>query len=271
MAVFRHEVMLSGCSRDWFQQFIVELHHEVEALRFDGGRLVAQLPDGQEGTEVVLVAGLHAREGAEYRIGPEADGLRLAITAWDRARETGVRLLGQEDGGIVTTSVKLRSASRPESIEILWELDNPQGAWLTRRAALQVKVSLTRWWAHLLAGKGAAPVVVDVTYPLLKVKLEMFPRPAGDTADGTFWAVNVVTTVRGQSWARPLAAVGLRLFHRMAQAGYGKQLDEIARTANPIITALATGSPRTAAKATVELLYTPKGRVPADWPGKELP
>jgi hypothetical protein len=261
MAIFRHQVVLSGCSRDWFQQFVVEVHNEVEALRFEGGRLAWQPSDGQGDPEVVLVAGQHARKGAEYRIGPEAEGLGLTITAWDKARGTGIQLLSREDGEVVDMSVNLRSANQPEIIEILGDYSNPQGSRLGRRASWRANISLTQWWEYLLTGKGPAPVVARATHPLAEGKLEMFPRPAQGTASETAWAVDVVGRVRGRSWARPLAAVGLLMLHRIIWTGYRKGLDDIAGNADAAIARLPDGSPRTAAKAAVGSLLAPKDRV----------
>jgi hypothetical protein len=268
MAIFRHHVVLSGCSRDWFQQFVVEVHNEVEALRFDGGHLIEQLSDGQEGDpEVVLVAGRHARKGAEYRIGPEAGGYHLTIIAWDRARETGVRVLSREDGATATASVNLRSANRPEIIELAGDYQDPRGSWIAHRLSWRAKISLTGWWEYLIVGKGPAPAVVDVAHPLLKAKLKMFPRPAQGATMGS-WAVEVVGVVHGRSWARPLIAVGLGLTHPLVRISYRKMLNEIAGDANPVIAALAKGNPATAAKKAVESLYSPKDRDPAGRPGE---
>lgn len=175
VAVFRHEIVLPSCSRDWLQQFIAELHDQVEALRFDGGHLAEQPPGSQE---VLLVAGRHACMGAEYQVGPQASGTRLTITAWNRARETGVRALIRDQGAIITASAKLRSASRPEIIEIRGEYQDPQGPRLFRRASWRAKISLKGWWEYLDAGKGPAPAVAEVTHPLLKGKLEVYPHPA---------------------------------------------------------------------------------------------
>ena len=259
MATFQHEVVLPGCSRDWFQQFVAEVHNEVEALPFEGGCLVEQLPGDRE---VLLVAGRHAREGAEYRIGPEVGGFNLTITAWDRARGTSVRVLSQEDEEIVTNSVTLRSANRPELVEILGEYRDPHGPRLFRGLSWRVNISLTGWWDYLIAGKGPAPAVVDVTHPLLTGRIEMFPRPAEGPATGP-WAVDVVGVVRGQSWARPLFAVGLRLMRRRVLTSYRKVLDGIAGNAEPVLTALTAKSPPAAAKAAVESLYAPRDQHPA--------
>ena len=266
METFQHEVVLPGCSRDWFQQFVAEVHDKVEALPFEGGCLVEQLPEDRE---VLLVAGRHAREGAEYRIGPEVGGFNLTITAWDRARGTSVRVLSQEDEEIVTNSVTLRSANRPELVEILGEYQNLHGPRLFRGLSWRVNISLTGWWEYLIAGKGAAPAVVDVTHPLLTGRIEMFPRLAEGTAIGP-WAVDVVGVVRGQSWARPLIAVGLRLIRRKARTSYRKVLDGIAGDADPVLTALTAKSPPAAAKAAVESLYAPRDQRPAEPPGYEL-
>jgi hypothetical protein len=54
-------------------------------------------------------------------------GFNLTITAWDRARGTSVRVLSQEDEETVTNSVTLRSANRPERIEVLGEYQNLRG------------------------------------------------------------------------------------------------------------------------------------------------
>lgn len=266
MATFQHEVVLPGCSRDWFQQFVAEVHDEVEALPFEGGCLVEQLPGDRE---VLLVAGRHAREGAEYRIGPEVGGFNLTITAWDRARGTSVKVLSQEDEGIVTNSVTLRSANRPELVEVLGEYQNLHGPRVFRGLSWRVNISLTGWWEYLIAGKGPAPAVVDVTHPLLTGRIEVFPRPAEGPAIGP-WAVDVVAVVRGQSWARPLIALGLRLNRRRVRTSYRKALDGIAGKADPVLTALTAKSPPAAAKAAVESLYAPRDQHPAEPPGKEL-
>lgn len=266
MAVFQHEVVLPGCSRDWFQQFVAEVHNEVEALRFEGGRLVEQLAEDQE---VLLVAGRHAREGAEYRIGPEVGGFNLTITEWDRARGTGVRVLSREDAGIIISSVTLRSADKPELVEVLGEFQGLRGPRLFRSLSWRVNISLTGWWEYLIAGKGPAPAVVDVTHPLLTVRLEMFPRLAEGPAIGS-WAVDVVSVVRGKSWARPLISVGLGLIRRIARTNYRKALDGFADDADPVLTALTAKSPPAAAKAAFESLYAPRDQHPVEPPGKEL-
>jgi hypothetical protein len=97
----------------------------------------------------------------------------------------------------------------------------------------------------------------------------MFPRLAEGTAIGP-WAVDVVGVVRGQSWARPLIAVGLRLIRRKARTSYRKVLDGIAGDADPVLTALTAKSPPAAAKAAVESLYAPRDQRPAEPPGYEL-
>lgn len=263
VAVFRHEIVLPACSREWLEQFIAAVHDKAEALRFDGGRLAEQPPDGQE---VLLVAGRHARKGAEYQVGPEATGSRITITAWDRARETGVRALTRDQGAIITTSAKLRSANRPEVIEIHGEYRNPHGPWLARRAGWRAKVSLKGWWEYLLASKGPAPAVAEMTHPLLRGKLELYPRPPEGAATGR-WAVNVVGVVRGRSWARPPLAVGLALLHPIIRVGYRKALDDMAANASRDFAALVSGSPSAAAEAALKALYAPPrpGR-----PGSEL-
>lgn len=266
VAVFQHEVVLPGCSRDWFQQFVAEVHTKVEVLRFEGGRLVEELPEDQE---VLLVAGRHAREGAEYRIGPEVGGFSLTITAWDRARGTSVRVLSREDEGIVTNSVTLRSANKPERVEVLGEFQGLRGPRLFRSLSWRVNISLTGWWEYLIAGHGPAPAVVDVTHPLATVRLEIIPRLAEGPAIGS-WAVDVVGVVRGQSWARPLIAVGLRLIRRTARSNYRKALDGFAHDAGPVLTALTAKSPAAAAEAAVESLYAPRDQHPVEPPGKEL-
>ena len=97
----------------------------------------------------------------------------------------------------------------------------------------------------------------------------MFPRPAEGGAIGP-WAVGVVCVVSGQSWARPLIAVGLRLIRRRVRTGYRQVLDGIVGDADPVLTALTAESPPAAAKAAVESLYSPRDQHPAEPPGNEL-
>ena len=79
METFQHEVVLPGCSRDWFQQFVAEVHDEVEALPFEGGCLVEQLPEDRE---VLLVAGRHAGEGVDHPDSTrELGSFNLAVAA----------------------------------------------------------------------------------------------------------------------------------------------------------------------------------------------
>lgn len=84
------------------------------------------------------------------------------------------------------------------------------------------------------------------------------------------WAVDVVGVVCGQSWARPLIAVGLRLVRRMARTTYREVLDGIADNADPVLTALTAKSPPAAARAAVESLYAARDQHLAEPPGNEL-
>jgi hypothetical protein len=93
VAVFRHEVTLTGCTREWFEQFVAEAHREVESLRFEDGHLATgHSGDGpaDDLDAVVLVAGRHAVKGARYQIEPEGDGVSVTITDWNWARRTGI-------------------------------------------------------------------------------------------------------------------------------------------------------------------------------------
>ena len=60
----------------------------------------------------------------------------------------------QEDEEIVTNSVTLRSANRPELVEVLGEYRNLHGPRLFRGLSWRVTISLTGWWEYLIAGKG---------------------------------------------------------------------------------------------------------------------
>ena len=98
--------------------------------------------------------------------------------------------------------------------------------------------------------------------------MRCFPAPSGQAIGP--WAVDVVGVVRGQSWARPLIAVGLRLIRRRVRTGYRQVLDGIVGNADPVLTALIAESPPAAAKAAVESLYAPRDQHPAEPPGNEL-
>ena len=225
MTELRHEVMLPGCSRDWFERFVAEVHDEIEA--------------GQQARRL-------------------ADGLSVTITTWVRARETGITLLSRADGVLVSTAVKLRSADQPRTIEIHGKYRNPAArSRFVRRADWRADVSLTRWWNCVTAGATAVPATVVVTHPLVRARVALVPRLAGDVSGaGPQWAVTVVTVLRGRSWARPLAAALLPLLRRMLQAQYRDMLDEMAGEASAAAT-WTERAPHEAARSAVAVLYRP--------------
>lgn len=257
MTVFRHEVTLAGCTREWFDQFVAEAHSAAESLRFEDGRLAgAPSGDPADGPGTVsLVAGRHAARGARYQVGPAADGTSFTVTDWDRARRTGIALRERSGGHEMTAEVRLRSASRPRDIEARGGYRDPGGHWLARRADWSAEVSLAGWWKRLGTGSGtgtgagAAPAAATVSHPLVRARTRAVPRPAGSAGGQPRWAVEVVTTVRGRRWARPLVAVVLVLARASIQDTYRKTLDEIASRASPGIATAAGMSPREAVAA----------------------
>ncbi|WP_326598678.1 hypothetical protein [Streptomyces sp. NBC_01803] len=244
MARLRHTIVLEPIGRRRVDSAVGVVHDIAESVRADGdGTLIAG--DGRPVVEVTLTDGEHLRPGARY--GFTASGTYLAaaeLLTWDRRRETGVRFDiteppytvpegGETSGAVVSSVVRLRSAERPEHVELTVDgaLTRPDGRrrrlrWFTLHGGLD----LARWW-DAVGGKpggaapGAPPLTLDIRHPILRAGVTAVPRV--DAADGT-WRLDVVITLRGRGLARPVAAVPLLVTRRVLYRAIGQALDRLA-------------------------------------------
>jgi hypothetical protein len=95
---------------------------------------------------------------------------------------------------------------------------------------------------------------------LAKAKVKATPRRVGNSGGQPLWAIEIVTTVHGRSWARPLVAVALLLARGRIQAAYRKNLDEMAASAGAVIAKVTSKTPREAVAAAGRLYASRHGR-----------
>ncbi|MGK5531239.1 hypothetical protein [Streptomyces sp. URMC 129] len=248
MARLRHTIVLEPVSRRRVDDAVAVVHDIAEGLLAGGeGTLIAE--DGRPVVEVTLTGGEHLRPGARYGFAASGPHLtELELLTWDRDRETGVRLDvtepphavprgGETSGALVSSVVRLRSAERPEHVEVTVDaaLTRPDGRrrrlrWFTLHGGLD----LARWWAAVgtdpatratRAVPGAPALTVDVRHPILRAGVRAVPR--ADAADGR-WRLDVEIMLRGRGLARPVAAVPLLVTRRVLHRAIGQALDRLA-------------------------------------------
>ncbi|MDT0308163.1 hypothetical protein RM780_14490 [Streptomyces sp. DSM 44917] len=228
MARLRHTIVLAPVGRQAAQAAVAQAHEVLESLTpapGPGGTLLA--PDGRPVVDAELRSGEHLRPGARYRVATGAEHAADAeVLAWDRGRETALRVLvtDPETGGRMVNSLRLRSADRPEHVTVTVDggLVRPDGRrrrlrWMELRGQLD----LPRWWGAAEGAPGHAALIVDVRLPVLRAEIRATPHPG---ADGT-WRVEVRTVLRGRGLARPVAAVPLRVTRRMLHRALGQALE----------------------------------------------
>ncbi|WP_049576339.1 hypothetical protein [Streptomyces sp. SBT349] len=239
MARLRHTILLTSVTRPQVEGSIGVAHTVLESLRAQGGTLVAE--DGRPVVGAELRKGEHLRPGARYGlVDSHEQTVESEVLAWDRDRETGVRVEvthpaytfpdgAETASGRVVSVLRLHSAERPERLDLSVDgaLTRPDGRrrrmrWFTLHGSLD----FARWWeAADGAGTSARPaLVLRVRHPILRAAIQASPR-AG--AEGT-WQIDVVTMLRGRGLARPVAAVPLLATRRMMRRAIGQALDRVA-------------------------------------------
>jgi hypothetical protein len=248
MVRFRHHVVVDAVGRPWVEAFVQGIYDAFAGLRFDRGRLV----DGVDASvEVLLVEGRHGAPGAHYRLtypvdpatsSGERGTVTLVVTAMDRAAKTSLDISAEEKGGRLAMTSTLRSVARPEAAFAAGTVQSAGRPRSLHRVAWNVQIDVERWWTRVERHghrHGGAPVVVKITHPLAGATITAVPRPAKKGR----WRVDVVATVHGRSWARPVAFVALPFMRRSLRSGYRLALDEFAEDWNRAVAAFAQEDP----------------------------
>ncbi|MDT0443683.1 hypothetical protein [Streptomyces johnsoniae] len=271
MARLRHTITLTSVGRGHVERSLDVAHAVLESLRGEGSQLVA--PDGRPVVDIALRSGQHLRPGARYGlVDSEGQTVDAELLAWDRGRETGVRIeatepahLIPEGGGTASarmvSALWLRGAERPERAEVSLDgaLRRPDGRrrrlrWFTLSGVLD----LGRWWEAAATG-GASPgrpaLIVRARHPILRAAVHAGPRPG---PDGT-WRLDVVVMIRGRGLARPVAAVPLLATRRMQQRALDRALERFAETWRTRVVPELNREPEELHRRLVDHLCTPPG------------
>ncbi len=278
MARLRHTITLTSVGRSHVERSVDVAHAVLESLRGEEGRLVA--PDGRPVVDIALRSGRHLRPGARYGlVDSEGQTVEAELLAWERGRETGVRVEVTEpahlfpEGGRtasarMVSALWLRSAERPERAEVSLDgaLTRPDGRrrrlrWFTLNGVLD----LGRWWEATAAGggqPGRPALIVRARHPILRAAVHAGPRPG---PDGT-WRLDVVVMIRGRGLARPVAAVPLLVTRRMQQRALDRALQRFADTWRTRVVPELNREPDELRRRLLDRLCTPEGSAP---PGAE--
>lgn len=248
MARFKHQVVLEAVGRSWVDAFVAGIHDAFVDLRFDSGRLV----NGVDGPfEVFLTEGRHGASGAHYRLtypvdpaesSGERGTLEMIVTAMDREAKTSLDISTKKKSERLTTELVLRSAARPEAALSAGTVQRAGRPRSLHRVSWNVQIDMKRWWKQVErhgGRRGDVAVVAKITHSLASAKIAVLPRSAKKGR----WTVEIVTTIHGRSWARPLAFVASPFVRGSLRTEYRKAVDEFAEDWNHAATTLAGEDP----------------------------
>jgi hypothetical protein len=248
VARLKHQVVLEAVGRTWVDAFVAGVYDAFVDLRFDNGRLV----NGADGAvEVSLTEGRHGAPDAHYRLTYPVDPakpsgkrgtLKMIVTAMDRAARTSLDINAENRDERLAMKLVLRSVARPEAALATGTMQSSGWPRSLRRFSWNVQIDVERWWkrAERHGGRrGGAPVVAKITHSLAGATISVVPRSAKTGR----WTVDIVATVHGRSWARPLVLVALPFMRGSLRTGYRDVLDEFAEDWNRVAATLAHEDP----------------------------
>ncbi|PRY01683.1 hypothetical protein [Allonocardiopsis opalescens] len=252
MAVLRYRAELAELPRAWFERAVAVVFETVEDLRFRDGALLA--PDGSD-SGVRLVAGRHIAPGARYLLPPEQApegavpaSAEVEVVAWDRGRESTVRLRQSSATDELAATLALRSVARPSSLRLQGRFGATGAAGPAGRlsnVAFRADADLDGWWAQA-AGRAlglprgpSAPVTASAVHRLGRADAAVSVAPG---AAGT-WRVEITVRLRGRSWVRPLAWALLPFFRRRIDGWIRGALVEAGRGWNRAVPELVRHGP----------------------------
>jgi hypothetical protein len=247
VARLRHHIVVEAVERPWVDAFVAGLHDAFADLRFDRGRPV----DGGGGpVEIFLIEGRPGAPGARYRLTYPVDPatssgerrtLEMLVTAMDRAAETSLDISADEGGERLAMTVVLRSAAHLHAALAAGTAQWPGRPRSLHHVSWNVQIDVERWWRRVErhGGRHGAPVVAKIDHPLAGATITVVPRSAKKGR----WTVDVVATIHGRSWTRPLAFVVLPFVRRSLRGEYRRALDEFAEDWNGAAAAFAHEDP----------------------------
>jgi hypothetical protein len=233
--------------------FVAGIYDAFVDLRFDGGRLV----NGVDGpVEVFLTEGRHGASGAHYRLtypvdpaksSGERGTLKMVVTAMDRTATTSLDISTEKKGERLATKLVLRSMAHPEVALAAGTLRRSGWPRSLHRVSWDVQIDLKRWWKQVerRGGRhGDVAVVAKITHSLAGARIAVVPRSAKNGR----WTVEIVATIHGRSWARPLAFVASPFVRGSLRAEYRRAVDEFAEDWNHAAATLAHEDPNQLAR-----------------------
>ncbi|MGQ5633306.1 MULTISPECIES: hypothetical protein [unclassified Streptomyces] len=251
MTRISHSVIVASVPRPWFERALAVVQDVVSGTRCEGGRVL--LPDGRPVPGVRLVKGEHLAPGATYEAAGDSEDAgrvprkQVRFVVRRSGSEPAARLelvLGDEET-VTAVEGALRGAERPAAVELRGSL-RAAGRWpALRRAHGEARADFRAWW-KAAAGRrfSGAPFEARLEHRFGTARLRAVPRPH----DEDHWEVRLVVSLRGRSVLRPVAALGLLMFHRRLREAVADAVDGTARVWNEIVPntrALDTGRLRT--------------------------
>ncbi|MFI0355815.1 hypothetical protein [Actinomadura sp. 9N407] len=251
---FRHQVTVTGVTRQWAEDFATALHEEIAGLRFKDARLV---DEAEPSADVRLVRGEHIESGAQYRIAVPAETeepqepVQVDVVSWEPAGLTRVEFTVPEEsyqgwGELCSTrgSAALRaSVTKRET-----------GSWeALTRFTCEGEGDLDRWWD---AADKAPALTATAAHPLARAVLTVTGAPARRDR----WTVEVTATVEGLDWARPLVAAAGLLAAGHMEKSFRQAVEETAEEWNRFHAQPSGHDPRQAAAVATRALLASLAR-----------